>query len=105
MKYLTTRWNKNGDEYIHFTPIDSILRLTYRKEDDLKELLVFTKDGNFFEATEVLIDTNVTTAQSFVANFYSSADVYVDYKQEQHEISFKPVGNFVYPITMFLFKD
>lgn len=105
MKYLTTRFHKNGVEYLQCTPIKSILRVEFINDNGKQKLLVFTNDKTMFEATEVLIDTNVTTAQSFVANFYSSADVYIDYKQEQHEISFKPVGNFIYPITMFLFKD
>lgn len=105
MKYLTTRSYKNEVEFIQCTPISSILRVEFVNNAGKKELLVFTSDKTMFEATEVLIDTNVTTAQSFVANFYSSAYVYIDYKQEQHEISFKPIDNFVYPITMFLFKD
>lgn len=105
MKYLTTRFIKNDIEFLQCTPIKSILRVEFIKEDGKQKLLVFTSDKTMFEATEVLIDTNVTTAQSFVANFYSSANVYVDYKQEQHEISFKPIDKFVYPITMFLFKD
>lgn len=105
MKYLTTRFIKNDIEFLQCTPVSNILRVEFINEYGKHTLLVYTTDRKMFEATEVLIDTNVTTAQCFVANFYSSADVYVDYKQERHEVSFKPIENFVYPITMFLFKD
>lgn len=104
MKYLTTRFIKNGIEILHCTPINSILRVEFINEAGKHKLLVFTKDKAVFEATEVLIDTNVTNALSFVANFYSNSDIYVVYRNDQHEISFKPIDNFVYPITMFLFK-
>lgn len=101
MEQLVTRLG----ERLQITPINLISRVTFHKEESVSIMTVYLKDGEFFEADEVLVDTNLTSKVSYIANFYGKSATYMDYRSFMHELCFKNVDDYVSSIASYIFKN
>lgn len=101
MEQLVTRLG----ECLHITPINLISRFTFHKEESVSIMTVYLKNGEFFEADEVLVDTNLTSNVSHIAKFYGKSTTYMDYRNFMHELGFKNVGDYTSSIASYLFNN
>lgn len=99
MRQLVTRLG----ECLYITPINLISRFTFHKEESVNIMTVYLKDGEFFEANEVLVDTKVGTDEFRIAGYYVKGFTYKDYGKFTHEMSFKEVSEYIEFISLHVF--
>ena len=99
MRQLVTRLG----ECLQVTPVNLISRFTLHKEEGINIMTVYLKNGEFFEANEVLVDIKKGTNDFRVAGFYTKEFAYTDYRDFTHEMVFKEVNEYIQFIFLHVF--
>lgn len=99
MRQLVTRLG----ECVQVTPVNLISRFTFHKEEGINIMTVCLKNGEFFEADEVLVDTKKGTDEFRIAGFYTEELTYKDFGNFTHEMVFKEVNEYIQFISLHVF--